>query len=260
VANPEARDEPLGDRMTFLGGDIPPSVATTGQLGSAFERWVHQANKSAAAFVRGGGRDLGEFDGVTPPDLKGYYQRRANDLVANHGGVSLSSLEMRVPGDLRVFRDLPMTDPTPDGMFELADRGAVFESKLKDPSGDSLFLASMAAYALAAEKKTRRPYDYGILMHSGWPSGAIDAYPIFIDESSVSKVKRNLERLRSLVEVSWSIWMGRPRRRGTGSKPVSWEELLARPGPTAPSPPHDRFGPCGKCGFKSRCWRDNAWA
>ncbi|MFI5417340.1 MAG: hypothetical protein ACHQ2Y_00375 [Candidatus Lutacidiplasmatales archaeon] len=245
----------LDGNGNFLGRS--PTSATVDALGKEFEGWVDEANLAAGRFAAGNGTTLADLNSIQTPALRDFYRRRTSELAEQVEAADLPALEMRVPGGLVAFENLPLTNPTPDGVFDRTSNGGIFESKLCDPKGEPLFFASMAAYALAAEKQLNRPFDIGVLLHSGYPSSSLGGYHFYIDESAVSQVRRNLQRLRSLVEVSWSSWT---RSHRAGAKPHSWDDLLrVQKPPASLRPPGDRFAPCSSCRFKPRCWGDNGW-
>lgn len=209
-------------------------------------------------FVSRGATDLATFDRILTPSLREFYRERGVSLASRQpSSETLSSLAMAVDQPLVVFPSLLLSAPQPDGIFTDFSPGAIFESKLCDPGGDSLFRASMAAYALAAEQIHHHEYELGIVLHTGWPDSEVGVYTFPIADSDASKVLFNLDRLRQLVDISWARWTQTRHGKRRGSKPQTWEQLLTRP--RVPKPPRERLGPCPACRFRQQCWSDGRW-
>ena len=165
---------------------------------------------------------------------------------------------MRTNAPLSVFPDLPIEDGKPDGIFESIQPGAIFESKLRDPRGHPLFLATIAAYALVAEKAHGYPFDRGILLHCGYRPKIPSAYcvPRRRPPASARCIANLLDRLEEVIAISWRRWQSRRHGRGSGTRPASWAQLLSRPGHAGDAPAPKNRGPCADCDFKTQCFAE----
>jgi hypothetical protein len=256
VTEPPRHSRALAGQATYLNRHT--SSTSEDGLGTDVERWVNEANRAAMEFIGSGAIDLGVFDQIQTPDLRAFYRARGEALTARRlSPQALSTLAMTINQPLTVFPDLPLSAPQPDGVFTNFNPGAIFESKLADPRGDSLFRASIAAYALVAEQHHHHAYDLGVLLHCGWPDSVIGVYAFPIDDADAGKILFNLERLRQLVDISRVRWTSTRHGKGRGSKPQTWEQLLVRP--RARKPEREKLGPCPQCRFKPRCWSEGGW-
>lgn len=240
----------------YLGRES--GAATADALGTQLEEWVEEANHAMNQFLESHGVDWGPLDRISTDGLREYYRQRAQELVrAEDLDSEPHRFRMTIPALIRVFPDLPFSDMTPDGMFEGRSPGAIFESKLSDP-GENLELRSrMAAYAVAAERATGHEFDRGIVLHSNYPQGELRARSIVLSDVDVQRVRTNLGKLRQLFRISWVRWRSSPHGRGSGSRPQTWRQLLARP--TGERPTTRRQGACSDCEFRDRCWQEGGW-
>jgi hypothetical protein len=234
-------------RRRYLG--TPINSRTRKKLGIEFEGWVHAANDAYNRFIES--RNLAEFGSISQPGLRRFYERRARQHLSERLATLGPTLRMDVNQPLVVFPSLPLTNASPDGMFNASTPRGVFESKLSDPSYDS-FMEEIAAYALVMERAGKVDVDFAIVLSSGWPHGAIRVEGKPIEDSHVQRVQQNLQRLRDLATASAL------RRIAKGVRPrrfESWKDFVLRHRERIPP---DAKPMCAKCPFRMRCWRDDA--
>lgn len=223
----------------YLGITLPSRHITSRELGLLFERWVREANRVYNAFLET--LHIAVLDTI-PGMLGRFYRTRAGKLLAVADQQACLKTGLLVDPQVSPYPNI--LDLTPDGLFANGLRGAIFESKLSQPSYIE-FDYEAAAYAIGYEKSEGKDVDSAIVLHSNYPTRQhLSTLVSTIRDSTVGNISTNLERFILLVQYS-------QQRVDPTGRFASWRSFLVRP---RGLPELNQRGPCPSCRFRSKCY------
>jgi len=227
--------------QNYLGIPLSGQTDTHG-LGLLFEAWVNDANRRYNLFAESGNLShLASIQG----QLGTHYTQRATTLQAQSTSEELLSTKIEVSPNINMSKRPPI-DLNPDGIFPYSAIGAVFESKISNPTYET-FDHELALYAIACEKDKALDFDYAIILHSNYPHGQLSSVVRQITDSAIAQVEVNLEKFLLLIQET-EIDAG-----PSGPGFDSWGAFLQRP---SGLPPRDEKGYCASCPYQNRCYAE----
>lgn len=231
---------------TYLGATISPEDKPFDKLGVWFEKRVNEANAEVNAALENGG-DLAVAVGPDVPGLQAFYNER-NGSLQGESEATKKKLVLAL-GPLNPFPEFLISDSKPDGHFREGERGAIFESKINDPSPKEWFGRYAAAYAIQYERDVKKDCDQIIVLDAGGERQQLSVQVHEIADDHIRQVKLNIKKLHYLIIESGGEH--KPSLLGLG---VPWKKFLKRP-PGVPEEGPERSN-CRECPHRKKCWKD----
>jgi hypothetical protein len=217
--------------------------------GSDWDILVERANRAVNRRLKVGLGVLGPRAALHAP-IREFYNHRMERiwLLASAHGIEAQSLRMKIKPRIGKPSGLEIEYGKPDGLWIFASEpyecGGIFEAKLSLPPPSSV-ARILATYALLAERRFGRDFDFGCVLVHSVPNSAPELHIVRFGESIRQDCLLNVRRAAGLVAKS--ILKGKTPRPG-----AEWARTLVRP--AAPQ----RIPACGDCRFESRCNPVNA--
>ena len=252
AATTKAQKDDIVSLTEFLGNRIARGT-TLRQLGMAFDAWIEDANRRYNVFLETQNlTGLNDITGI----IGEHYRKRANVHIALAPvPQDRAKAKLEIKPEIEILPGLPLEELTPDGVFSGGNRIAVFETKLSRPTYRE-FRHEMAVYVLTLELQRKRDVDCAIILHSD-PSGRnlfTFQEPVF--DSYVTEIATNIERLRSLAQISEAMERGSTLSRMVQKiKPgyKTWKRFLHRP---RGLPDRTERLHCPSCKYRPKCYQD----